>query len=275
MDQMNKPLGVAKFDVPREVQGAESTQLAPEATNTADVVPKRLPMKEYFANARKRTAAALEAEADDASNESDSDSSVDPKPIKPASSAPPRSREPIQRPAREIQRPQARPKDSEVAAPKPQPDRQDKPESPEKQRIVGDEHGGMVTRSRAKKGPCGQPDASLDHSNQEGKADAPIASLPTSISDGSPEQRGQPGRSKRPVATVNDPSSEQHPPSEKLKEVSKKDFQELLKADDLVSVARKKGITSSAVLEAALLAKLMAEDDVFSGYVEMALDEMD
>ena len=274
MDQMNTAPGVSNFNMPREVQGAESTQLSPEIANSTDVVPKRPPMKEYFANARKRTANALAAEADDASTESDSSSSPVPKPTTTAPSDPPRSREPIQRPAREIKEPRTCRKYPEVATPKLQPDRQDKLENLEAQRIIGDEHSGMVTRSRAKKGPSGQPDVSVDQSNHEGKASAPISSLPVSISDGNPKQREQPGLSKGSVATATD-SSSANPPSEELKEVSKKDFQELLKADDLMNVALKKGITNPVVLEAALLARLMAEDDDFSVYVESALNEVD
>ncbi|KAK8116004.1 hypothetical protein PG984_012506 [Apiospora sp. TS-2023a] len=270
---MNKPPGVANFDVPREAQGAESTQLAPEAANTSDVVPKRPPMKEYFANARKRTAAALEAGADDAPTESDSSSSPDPKPTTTTASDPPRRREPIQRPAGDIQGLRARPRGSEVPTPKPQPDRQDKPENPEGQGFARDDRG-RFTRSRAKQGPDSQPDTSHVNSNHDGKASAPFSSLPTPTSDGNPGQPEQPARSRRSVATATDPISEQ-PPSEKLNEVSKKDFQELLKAKDLVSVARKKGITSPAVIEAALLARMMTEDDDFSGYVESVLNEMD
>lgn len=271
--QMKHPPDVANFDMPCEVQGVQSTQLAPEAPITADIVPKRPPMKEYFANVKKRTAAALEAEADDAPTESDSSSS-DPKPITTTPSNPPRSREPIQRPAREVQGPMAHPREPDVATPKPQPDGQDKPENQKGSSIVGDKHGGRVTRSRAKKGSDGQPDANHDHSNHNDKDSAPTSSLPAPISEGSPEQREQPSRSTRSVATATDPSGE-HPPNKKLKEVSKKDFQELLKADDLVSVAMKKGITSHAVLEAALLGKIMAEDDDFSRYVELALNEVD
>ncbi|KAK8069782.1 hypothetical protein PG994_006398 [Apiospora phragmitis] len=273
MGQMSHSPGVANFDVPREVHSADSTQQLPEAANASDFLPpRRPPVKDYIAEVRKRTASALEAV--DTPTERVRAGEFDTVPIA-TQDAPTRSREPIQRPARELRKPKDDTRAPEIPVLDPQRARQDKPTVSGGQNIIGDEDGGRVTRSRAKKVIDGQTDVSFDRNNHDGKAsDPPTASLPAPITEESPQQPRQTATSKRSVATTTDPSNEQ-PPSKKLKEISKKEFQKLLKADDLMSVALENGITSPAVLQAAMLGRLMAQNEKFSEYVDFVLDGMD
>ncbi|KAK8045346.1 hypothetical protein PG993_005370 [Apiospora rasikravindrae] len=274
MGQISRSPGGVNFKEPRQVRSADPARQLPEvAIASAVIPPKRIPMKEYIAAVRKRTASSLEG--DDAQTEKVSGSNVDSDP-ETIQGAPTRRREPIQRPASEMRRPKDSSRFPEIPVPTPQPAGQDKPKDSDKQNIAEDEHGAqMVTRSRAKRAIGGQPAVPHDRNNHDGAgSEHLVASLPAPIAEESPQQPAQATQSKRSVATATD-SCYEEPPRKRLKEVSKKEFQKLLKADDLMSIALEKGTTSPVALQAALLGKMMEQDEKFSEYVDMVLAEID
>ncbi|KAK7942763.1 uncharacterized protein PG986_011876 [Apiospora aurea] len=274
IDQMNRLPDGVNFNEPREVHSADFARQLPLAEIVSPAIPpKRIPMKEYIASVRKGNTPSLEAEDVPTDNVRGSNVDTD---ARTTHEAPTRKREPIQRPASETRRPKESSRVEQTLVPKPVPAGQDKPKGSDEQSIVEEKHEAqMVTRSRAKRAIGDQPHVSHDRNNHDsGTPERPMASLSAPATEKSPQQPPQVAQSKRSVATATDPCDEQ-PPRKKLKEVSKKEFQRLLEADDLMSIALEKGTTSPVALEAAILGKIMANDEKFAEYVDMVLTGVD
>ncbi|KAK8098014.1 uncharacterized protein PG998_013500 [Apiospora kogelbergensis] len=246
MDQMSHSTTAADIGLLRNVHGANSAQALP---------PQRPPMHEFFREARKQ-AAALEAEDGSTANSStvkDLGSSLDKDPLEQADVRT-QAQKPVQRPARSLYQPRDDTEASKSPAPHPQKTLQDKAEILETRSTVEDEHDGRVTRS----------------SRCNGKASTATSSLSAPNGEVATQQSQQLGQSKRSVATATDANLEQLP-RKKLRVVTKKYFQQSLKADDLMSATLKNGLMNDVALPAVMLGGLMVHDEEFSKMVGSVL----
>ncbi|KAK7975920.1 hypothetical protein PG989_014383 [Apiospora arundinis] len=212
------------------------------ANSAQALPPQRLPMQDFYSETRKRTADALKAEDGLTVKILGSSFGTDPLVVD-EDEGRAKNQDPTQRPARSMYRPRDGTKVPELPVPNPEHDLQDKPETPEVRAAVEDQYDGRGTIS-----------------DRNGKAPASTSSVPGPNAGMATQQQQRPMNS---------------PPSKRLKVAEKKQFQQSLKSDDLLSAALKNNTMSATAFSAAHLGKLMMQDEEFSKMVGSVLKKMD